>query len=220
MRNRSGAKGLSAIVARLESWMHKTMAKCGGGERILELGAGTLNHMPYEPKAKIYDIVEPFEELWKDSPLRSQVTNNYADITDIPPDRLYDRLLSVAVLEHLTDLPSMVARSAMLLSQSGRFQAGIPSEGGFLWGMAWRCTTGVAYRLRTGLNYGMLMRHEHVNTAAEIIAVVRYFFADVWIRRFPLPFANLSFYTVLDACGPRQDRCAAFLAPPPRDARP
>ncbi|PYX63279.1 MAG: hypothetical protein DMG74_17720 [Acidobacteria bacterium] len=71
-------------------------------------------------------------------------------------------------------------------------------------------TTGVAYRLRTGLSYATVMQHEHVNKAAEIIEVLRYFFEDVRLRRFPLPFAQLSFYTVIESRGPRLERCASF----------
>lgn len=53
--------------------------------------------------------------------------------------------------------------------------------------MAWRLSTGVGFWLRNKLPYGVLMRHEHVNDAEEIEAVVRYFslkyvFADIRFR--------------------------------------
>ena len=122
----------------------------------------------------------------------------------------YHRIISIAVLEHLTDLPGVVARSARLLAPAGHLKAAIPSEGGILWSLGWRGTTAIAYRLRTGLPYAPVMRHEHLNTAQEITSVVRYFFSDVRLRRFPLPIHHLSFYTALDATGPRLDRCQEF----------
>ena len=64
--------------------------------------------------------------------------------------------------------------------------------------MAWRGVTGPAYRLRTGLDYGTLMRHEHVNTAPEILALVRHFFGDVSVSRFPAPMHRFSFYTYVE----------------------
>ena len=146
--------------------MHKMAANRGGRGSILELGAGSLNHFPYEARAPVYDCVEPFRELYEASAFRRRIRNLYEDIKDIPAYAGYDRILSVAVLEHLEDLPSIVARCGLLLSDVGVFQAGIPTEGGFLWGALWRLTTGVSYRLRTGLDYSTVMRHEHVNTAA------------------------------------------------------
>jgi SAM-dependent methyltransferase len=209
-RNRLAKNGLSAVVGTLETWMHRAIAGDRPGARILELGAGTLNHLPYEPAAEVYDVIEPFHELWQDSPLRQRTRKVFDDISELPADEKYDKILSVAVLEHLTDLPSVVSRSAMHLAQNGRFRAAIPTEGGFLLGLSWHCVTGVSYRLRTGLNYAVVMRHEHVNSETEIMAVLRYFFADIKLRRFPIPLKHLSFYTAIDAARPQMDRCLQF----------
>ena len=209
-KNRSGSGGLSVITAALERWMHRAVADAPAGAAILELGAGNLNHVPFEPGARAYDVVEPFRELWDDSPYRSLIRAIYEDVAQIESDKVYDRVISIAVLEHLTDLPWIVAKSGLLLSPEGRFQAGIPTEGGFLWGLAWRLTTGIAYRLRRGEDYGRIMRHEHVNTASEIQSVLEYFFGRVTRRRFPLSILHLSFYTYLEAKAPNLDLCADF----------
>ena len=211
-QNRCGATGLFRVTAALESWMHRAIAGSPPGASILELGAGNLNHVPYERHAASYDVVEPMRALWEDSPYRRSIRSIYQDIADIAPGSSYGRIISIAVLEHLTELPMIVAQSGLLLAPGGRFQAGIPTEGGFLWGFAWRATTGIAYRIRRGADYGVLMRHEHVNTAREIQTVVAYFFDHVALRRFPLPAFHLSFYTYLEAARPRIDRCSAFVA--------
>jgi hypothetical protein len=190
--------------------MHRALLSARAGERVLELGAGTLNHLPFELDVAVYDIVEPFHRLLEDSPCLGRINRFYDDIAEVPATSRYDRILSVAVLEHLVDLPWVVARSALLLATDGRFGAGFPSEGGGLWGAAWRCTTGISYRLRTGLDYRSVMRHEHVNTASEIITVLRYFFEDVRIARFPLPSRHLSFYTAAHASNPRRNLCLEF----------
>lgn len=208
--NRSGGSALIRAVNEMESWMHRAVSASHGPGAILELGAGTLNHLPFETLATSYDIVEPFSELWKDAPLRTKVGAFYEDVSGVPLTNQYDYIISIAVMEHLTDLPWVIARCGALLRDSGHFQAAIPSEGGFLWGLSWRCTTGVSYRLRTQLDYETVMRHEHVNTAGEIIAAIEYFFEDVWVRRFPLPFHHLSFYTAIDAALPRRDVCRDF----------
>lgn len=208
--NREGGNWATKASQRLERWMHRCVALRQGGE-ILELGAGTLNHVPFEPGALAYDAIEPEARLYAGSPAHGRVRTFYRDIAEVPGDRHYDRIVSVAVLEHLTDLPACLARSALLLKPDGVFQAGIPSEGGFLWGLAWRTTTGVAYRLRTGLDYAERMRHEHVNTAHEIMALSRYFFADIDVRLFPLPLFHLSFYHYFEAREPRVERARAYL---------
>ena len=114
----------------------------------------------------------------------------------------YDRIISVAVLEHIEDLPCEIARCCLHLNQGGVFQAGIPSEGGFLWWLGWRATTGMSYWLRNRLDYGVLMRHEHLSTGPEIIRIVRLLFTDVSVRRFFLPFHHLSLYAYVEARNP------------------
>ena len=196
--------------------MHRRVAALGvAGESVLEVGAGTLNHVPYETRCKRYDFVEPYLDLYRSSDLVHRVSEGYEDIFHVPADRRYNRVFSIAVLEHLTHLPAVVARCGQMLSPGGVFQAGIPSEGGMLWGLAWRCITGPAYRFRTGLDYGSLMRYEHVNTAREILAVTGYLFEDVKIARFPSPLHHLSFYCYLEARRPVAracDQCAEPLA--------
>jgi hypothetical protein len=209
--NREGGSFITRISSGLEAWMHRRVAQAPAAD-VLEIGAGTLNQLQYEAAQSRYDVVEPFAALYEASPALGKVDTVYADLAEVPADRRYGRVTSVAVLEHLDDLPSIVARSALLLREDGVFQAGIPSEGGALWTLAWRTTTGVAYWLRNRLDYGVLMHHEHLNTAAEIEAVVGYFFGELNVARFPLPLRQASFYSYLEARRPHTDRAKAFLA--------
>jgi hypothetical protein len=211
-RNRRGDSPLAAMVQRLEGWMHDAIKSPASTGSILEIGAGTLNHVPFENGRAPYDIVEPFEELWRDSPHRHKVGQFYRDIAEVPLTLSYDRILSVAVLEHLTDLPRMVAESVRRLDDKGRFAAAFPSEGGLLWGLAWRLTTGVSYRLRNRLPYSVVMKHEHVNSADDILRVLTYFFGTVRVRRFPLRWRHLSFYTVAIAANPLKARAETWLS--------
>lgn len=212
-RNRQGADAVTSLAQKAESWMHRQIAaeNSKGGD-VLEIGAGSLNHLPYErERAGGYDVIEPFSALYEDSAHRHLIRDFYPDISVLPKERRYGRIISIAVLEHLSDLPAVIARAALHLREDGLFQAAIPSEGGFLWGLGWRLTTGLSYRLRTGHSYATLMRHEHINEAAEIITLIRHFFADVTIRRFPLPANHLSLYACIRAKKPRSERCRDYL---------
>jgi hypothetical protein len=208
--NRAGKRGLQKVVAGLESWMHRRVSVEIAGGNLLEIGAGNLNHISYLSTPCIYDVIEPFQELWQGSPYHSRVNHIYYDIGDIPLTHRYDCIFSIAVLEHLIDLPFILARAGLLLRTDGTFRAGFPSEGGLLWGLAWRLTTGIQYRIKRGLDYGAIMRHEHVNSANEILLLLRYFYEHVEISRFPLPFSHLSIYTTAIARKPRLDRCQSF----------
>lgn len=217
--NRERGTPLTMLSHALESWMHRRVARYRGlsaHQRVLEIGAGTLNHVPFEDLDSVIHAVEPFEELYRDKPERTRVHAFYSDIGAIELNPTYDRIISVATLEHLTDLPFTIARAGLLLLPGGSFSNGIPSEGGFLWGLAWRATFGIAHRLLNAdgnaeLSWTEHMRYEHVNSAPEIIALVRHFFADVAVSRFPLPFHHLSFYAAIEARRPYAERCSAFL---------
>jgi Methyltransferase domain len=211
-QNRCSAAGVFSAVRQLETWMHdQVSARQKSAERLLEIGAGTLNHLPYEKSFLSYEVVEPFESLWRDSPYRQKVNVIYSDIGEVPESNRYDRIVSIAVLEHLAELPWVVAKTAVHLAEGGAFVSAIPSEGHLLWGLGWRFITGVAYRLRTGLNYAAVMRHEHINTAAEILSVVSHFYSSVSIRRFPTRIPALSFYTAFRAERPLVSVAQEFL---------
>ena len=191
---------------------HRVAADVAAGppKATLELGAGNLNQLPYEPNSHPYDIVEPFRDLFESSPLVSRIRNVYADIAEIPGTSRYDRITSIAVLEHVENLPELVARAGQLLTQGGSFRAGIPSEGTILWRLGWQMTTALDFRARYNLDYKVLMRYEHVNTAAEIEEVLRYFFSTTQRRVFGL-MRSLSFYQFFACSQPRLERCADYL---------
>ena len=198
--NREGRNLVSSMAQKLESWMHRRIAaRARPGQRILEFGAGTLNHIQYEhPSGPArYDIVEPFKALFADSPRRALVNEAY-DSLDQVTEKDYDRIISIAVLEHMDNLPLEITLAKRLLAPGGLFQAGIPCEGGLLWGMAWRMSTGLAFKARTGLDYGVVMRHEHLNDYDEILTVLRAAFDQVSVRLFPLPLKHLAFYAYLE----------------------
>jgi len=210
--NREGDSAAASLSQRLESWMHRKVAadvRDGQAVATLELGAGTLNQLPHEPSSAPYDIVEPFASLFEGSPRRPRVRDVFADIRDVPGHRRYGRITSIAALEHICELPYVLARSAALLAPGGVFRAAIPAEGGLLWKLGWSLTTGLEFRLRHGLDYGVMMAHEHVNTAAEIEALTRAMFAEVAVKSFGIG-RQLSLYRFIEARKPRPDVAAAW----------
>lgn len=214
--NRSGGSPASSLAQRMEAWLHKRVAEDVQREpdvarSTLELGAGTLNQLKYEPVVGPYDIVEPFRSLFEGSPELARIRNVYADASEVPSDARYDRITAVATFEHICNLPEVVARAGLLLNRGGSLRISIPSEGTPLWTLGWMATTGLEFRLRHGLDYGVLMRHEHVNTAKEIESVLRHFFREVKVSVFGLS-RGLSLYQFHRCSAPDVDACTRYLA--------
>jgi hypothetical protein len=211
--NRQATYHTTSLSSRLEGWMHRHVAadvRGGRGGPTLEIGAGTLNHLPHEPTTAPYDIVEPFDRLFADSPWRDRVRGVFASIDDVPAANLYARIISIATFEHLERLPELVARCACLLADGGTLRVGIPNEGTILWRLG-TAVTGAEFRLRYGLDYRVLMRHEHVNTADEIEAVLRCLFGDVRVAVCGIG-RRLAFYRFLACSMPDTTLARRLLA--------
>jgi hypothetical protein len=200
--NRLATYRTTSLSRRMEAWMHRRVAADVAGRRpppTLEIGAGTLNHIAYEPHGDAYDIVEPFRCLYENSPWLGHVRRIHDDITDVPATERYDRIVSIATYEHLERLPDIVARAGLLLADEGVMRVAIPNEGTILWRLG-TAITGAEFRIRYGLDYQVLMRHEHVNTADEIEAVLRWYFHDVRVAVCGI-HRRLAFYRFLECRG-------------------
>ena len=176
--NREGKDIMSFLARKIESWIHMVVAKSKfDGNTVLEIGAGTLNHLKYEISSQpIYDIVEPFKNLYIDSKFLPQIRGIYADIFQVPKENKYDRIISIGTYEHILNLPEVLEQTKTLLNLRGRHMIAIPNEGYFLWKLSWMCTTGIAFRLKYGLDYSVIIKHEHVNEADEIEAMLEQYY--------------------------------------------
>ncbi|HEV2836523.1 MAG TPA: class I SAM-dependent methyltransferase [Pyrinomonadaceae bacterium] len=213
--NRRGQSRASRMSTALEEWMHRRIARDARASNrnlsTLEIGAGTLNHLPFESRDAAYDIVEPARHQFDDSAYLTRVRTVYNDIKDVPPDTRYDRIISIASFEHICNLPEVVAHCGLLLKTGGVLRAAIPTEGGPLWKLGWKLTTGWEFRRRYGLDYEVIMRAEHVNTWNEVADVLNHFFRRVKFSCLGLSRA-LSFYQVYICSDPDVTRCSEYLS--------
>jgi hypothetical protein len=213
--NREGNTPASSLSRKMESWLHKRVAddvRSGTPRKdTLEIGAGTLNQLQYEPAVGQYDIVEPFHDLFSGSSLLHRITKIFSDISEIPGNRKYHRITSIAAFEHILNLPEVIARAGLLLGHGGSLRVSIPSEGTIPWMLGWKLTTGLEFRIRHGLDYGLLMKHEHVNTAKEIEGLLGYFFRDIEIKVFGLS-RQFSLYQFFACSDPVTGRCLEYLS--------
>ncbi|MCL2008652.1 MAG: class I SAM-dependent methyltransferase [Treponema sp.] len=186
--NRQGKGIMSFLSQSVESWMHKIVSKYRfDNNYVLEIGAGTLNQLKYEISSHpVYDIVEPFTSLYTDSPYLHIIRNKYNDISVIPLENKYDRIISIATFEHILNLPEVLLQIKKLLSPSGIHSVAIPNEGYFLFRLGWMCTTWLAFRIKYKLPYFPIAEHEHVNQADEIENLLREHFSIIKCQVFGL----------------------------------
>lgn len=214
LSNRKGNSLGATLSSWAESWMHRQVASDLIGMhpfiRVLEIGAGNLNHLSYEPSVEHYEVVEPFEALFQSSVHQNRLAARYRDLSELPMQSRFDRIISIAAFEHLTDLPWSVARCALALNVKGSLRVAVPSEGGWLWWLGWRLTTGFEFALKYGLDYGEIMRHEHLSSVIEIEAILRYFFKSVAVKR--LGFGvHASLYTFFCCAYPDTERSLRYI---------
>jgi Methyltransferase domain len=210
--NRGGEYKTTSLSQRLEGWMHKRVADDltpGVQRTTLEIGAGTLNQLPYEPEVGPYDIVEPFRALYEQSPHRARIRNCFDDIREAKAHGPYDRITNIAVFEHIMDLPVVVAQAALLLKPQGTLRVAIPNEGTPLWKLG-TMVTGHEFKKRYGLSYEVLMRYEHVNTASDIEGVLQIFFHTTRCKVFGLS-KGLGFYRFYECSSPQVELARDYL---------
>ena len=195
--NRDGSGFANLLSQKMESWMHKKTSSVIGKD-ILEIGAGNLNHIKYERSFDNYDIVEPFSDLYKDSPDITSVSNVFSSLSEV--NNRYDKIFSIATCEHLVDLPKEITLCKNFLKKDGTFQVAIPCEGEFAFKLGWMLTTGIAFKFRHKLDYSKLIEYEHVNSISEIYTVLEHNFRIIQFKRSPfiLPIKNFSFYAYIE----------------------
>ncbi len=212
LSNREGKYKTTSLSQKLESWMHKKVAEdiVGTNKQFstLEIGAGTLNQLKYEPTQEAYDIVEPFNELFEGSPLLKNIRTVYKDIQDVKNIK-YDRITTIATFEHIMDLPFVVAKATMLLNESGHLRVAIPNEGTIMWKMGTQ-VTGFEFKKKYGLDYQILMKYEHVNTADDIEEVLNHFFKSVDCSVFGVS-KSLAFYRFYDCVNPDMEKLSNYF---------
>ncbi len=114
--------------------------------------------------------------MYRNSILKKRINKNYPSFNNLP-NKKYDRIISCATLEHITDLPKFLATSAFKLKNENSFHShSIPCEGYLAWTIANRYISGIFFRLRTGCSYNELMKYEHVNNYDEIYSIIKIFY--------------------------------------------
>jgi len=164
--------------------------------RTLEIGAGIGTHLTYEDfSLQQYHCIELRENVA--AKLRERfpsVTVTLGDCQEKVPygDSYFDRVLALHVLEHLPDLPSAVAEVRRVLRPGGLFSIVIPCDPGLAYELARKVSAEPLFKRRYGLRYKAYIRHEHVNSPAEVLYVMQNGFEEIDRKYFPLPIPSVA----------------------------
>jgi len=173
----------------------------GGFRTTLEIGAGLGEHLRHErlsaEQEQNYYALELRENMA--AQIRAHFPRVHAVVGDCQqrlgfPDRFFDRIVAVHVLEHLPNLPGCIREAWRLLQQpGGRFLVVIPTEGSPAYTLARKLSAERVYKKAYGGDYSWFYRREHINLAPEILAELHPYFTVESKRCFPLPFLPFVF---------------------------
>jgi SAM-dependent methyltransferase len=147
------------------------------GSVTLEVGAGLGEHAKYEDLSKQdYYCLDYREEFCKE--LRKVFSpSERVSCGDIQKKQewaaaTFDRIIAIHVLEHLPDLPAALAEISRLLKPDGVFDVVIPTDGGFAYNLARRISAERFFKKNFKMDYGPIIKNEHVSTYDEITEVL------------------------------------------------
>jgi ubiquinone/menaquinone biosynthesis C-methylase UbiE len=171
--------------------------------RVLEVGAGTGGHLPYvrhgydeyilsDHNSNALDVAR--RKLAKSGDTRLRFECQSGGQLNCP-DRFFDRVLAVHVLEHIYQPHLALKEWKRVLKIGGVLSILIPTDPG----TAWRLGRHFGPRrklLAQGVAYDYVMAREHVNASNNLIAILRHMFpkgVEAWWP-FRIPSIDLNFF--------------------------
>jgi SAM-dependent methyltransferase len=175
------------------------LRSAGNADRTLEIGPGNGSHIEFEDMSTQQEYVA----LELRPALSDQITTRYPNLKIVIGDcqtRLdfeedtFDRVLAIHVLEHLDNLPAALREIARVLKPSGLLSVVIPAEGGLAYEVGRRLTVQRRFQKRYKMPYTWVIRHEHINTAREVIGELNKIFRVQHRSFYPLhiPLVDLN----------------------------
>jgi len=152
--------------------------------RLLEVGPGLSTQVRSIFSDTDYYCFERRQDFCQK--LRSQISPAHVfegDIQEVTgmPGRFFDIIVALHILEHLPNLPAALREIRRILVPQGTLLVVIPCVGSPLYDLGGRFSSGRAFRRMFGEGYELLKRHEHMNSAQEIVQEIQreFFFAQV-----------------------------------------
>ncbi|MGI9024464.1 MAG: class I SAM-dependent methyltransferase [Burkholderiaceae bacterium] len=188
----------SFVMRASHKLVEKEYGKQAHFDRVLEIGAGTGEHLPFVRHAFneyiLTDLDPKTLEVAKHKlagmhngqvKFESQAGTslNYSDDT-------FDRLIATHVLEHINEPHLALKEWLRVLRHGGVLSILIPTDPG----LAWRLGRRLGPRknaIAQGIAYDYVMAREHVNSCNNLIAILRHYFPDAKEAWWPIPVSSI-----------------------------
>lgn len=159
---------------------------------LLDIGPGRTDQVRRLFREAIYHCVDRradfCEQIRKVVPAERVFNQDAGDRLPVP-DRSFDAVVAIHLLEHLRNLPITLKEIRRVLKPEGYFFAVIPCEGSPLYSLGRRFSSARRFRQKFGDGFREIMRWEHVNTAWEVVEELKKEFRLVKRRMYPFNFA-------------------------------
>lgn len=202
----------------LSSWAmnnsHKLLEKNLNQDKvynsIIEIGAGTGEHVKHVTHKYSQYILSDHdsnalrfaEEKLKNYEYSSRLKYKCMEGNHISfESNTFDRLIATHTLEHITNPHLTLKEWARVTKHNGIISIIIPTDPGLLW----RISRNLGPRqsaIKKGLAYDYIIAREHVNSCANLISLLRYYFPDSkesWWPLNQLPFLDVNLFFAFHA---------------------
>jgi ubiquinone/menaquinone biosynthesis C-methylase UbiE len=193
-------RGLAAIVLRST---HSLIEEPFGAEshfsNVLEVGAGTLAHLPFVRHGYDRYVASDHDEdvlnAASEQAIPARVELMKLDGRSLPfEDNSFNRVIATHVLEHVPEPQLALEEWVRVLQPGGVLSLILPCDPGWAWRMG-RYFGPRKQATRAGLPYDYYMAREHINSIFNLHQIVSYHFPNRkvvwWPLRFAVPDLNL-----------------------------
>lgn len=181
--------GYRGLVGLIHDWGHRWIAQRTIAGPVVEIGSGAGRHGARFARRADFFPTELSADLMRLESWRAYRGRGVrCDARRLPFLSASVRtLISIYNLEHISDLPAVLAEVHRVLVQSGTLLVALPCEGGLLWNVGRELTTRRGFQRRYGLNYDKIIAYEHVWDFPGVLARLREsdLFTTVRIRFLP-----------------------------------
>jgi ubiquinone/menaquinone biosynthesis C-methylase UbiE len=194
-------RGLSAAVLKnTHALIEKPFGPSTIFSQVLEVGAGTLAHLPFVLHQYDRYVASDFDQKVLDTVDRSSALKDKVELLKLDgrtlpfDDSTFDRLIATHVLEHMPDPHLVLAEWVRVVKPGGVISVLLPCDPGWLWRLG-RNFGPRNQAENAGLPYDYYMAREHINSIFNLSQILAYHFPkkDVtwWPSRIPIPDLNL-----------------------------
>lgn len=178
----------------------------------LEVGCGSGYHFGLVEQGKYFGLDYDFAQLSRARYNHPEFPLIQADAYNLPfKTGMFDRVVSVYVLEHLHRLPTSLKEIQRVLKLWGELHIGLPAEGGLVYEIGRRLTTKRQIERKYNVDYLKIIRSEHCNTFPEVFSELGKMFKvkEVYYLPLGIPILHLNAVVVMQCVNvPRPNRAA------------